>query len=398
LWQRSPLFGVALLGPLAAITLYQRSHHRELQALKLALTDPLTGLGNHRDFHERLRRELASAERRGTSFTLCLVDVDDFKQINDRFGHPVGDSVLALVAAQLRRDGEAFRLGGDEFAVLLAGTEGADALAAAESILARIARLEIEQQTSIRASAGLATFPVQAATRDDLVRLADTALYWAKEHGKNRARLYCPESSSASLGEPAARYGAAESLARAVDDGDFTTGSHSARVGSLAERIARRLDLCDEDVALVGLAGRLHDIGKLAIPTEVLRKPDALTDSERLIVERHPQIGSRMLDSLGADPLAEWVLHHHERWDGQGYPHGLAGTSIPIGSRIIFAADAYDAMTSDRPYAPRLTHAAALAELEAEADRQFDAQVVAALAEELAPADADISSALLVTA
>jgi diguanylate cyclase (GGDEF)-like protein len=399
LWQRSPLFAVALLGPLAAITLYQRSHHRELQALKLALTDPLTGLGNHRDFHERLLRELATADRRGTPLTLCLVDIDDFKQINDRFGHPVGDNVLALVATQLRRDGEAFRLGGDEFAVVLAGCHGEDALAAAESILTRISLLEIEQRTPIRASAGLATFPLQATTRDDLVRLADAALYWAKEHGKNRARLHRPESQTA-VEQPAGRaahYAAAESLARAVDDRDVYTGSHSARVGSLAERVARRLDVPEEDAALVGLAGRLHDIGKLAIPSEVLRKSRSLTDAERVVVERHAQIGSRMLESLGADPLAQWVRHHHERWDGGGYPDGLAGTEIPLGSRIIFVADAYDAMTSDRPYAPRLDHASALAELDAGADRQFDPDVVAALADELAPAH-DAAPALLAIA
>ncbi|MDQ5821130.1 MAG: GGDEF domain-containing protein [Actinomycetota bacterium] len=190
LWQRSPVFSVALLGPLLAIALYQRSHQGELHALRLALTDPLTGLGNHRDFHERLQRELAAAGRKRVPLTVCLLDVDDFKRVNDRYGHPTGDRVLADIASQLRRDGEAFRLGGDEFAVLLAGRHENAALGAAEAILARIEAHELEDGGSVTASAGLATFPADAVTRDELVQLADDALYWAKEHGKNRARLY----------------------------------------------------------------------------------------------------------------------------------------------------------------------------------------------------------------
>jgi diguanylate cyclase (GGDEF)-like protein len=207
LWQRSPIFSVALLGPLLAIALYQRSHQGELNALRLALTDPLTGLGNHRHFHERLRREVERAERKGAPLTVCLVDVDDFKRVNDRWGHPVGDRVLAEIATQLRRDGEAFRLGGDEFALLLSG-HGGSALVAAEAILRRIETHELARGGSITASAGLAMFPDDGSTGDELIRLADSALYWAKEHGKNRASAYRPqdeelESSPAPIAVPA---------------------------------------------------------------------------------------------------------------------------------------------------------------------------------------------------
>jgi diguanylate cyclase (GGDEF)-like protein len=192
LWQRSPIFSVALLGPLLAIALYQRSHQGELHALRLALTDPLTGLGNHRHFHERLRREVEKAERKDAPVTLCLLDIDDFKLVNDRWGHPVGDRVLAQIATQLRRDGEAFRLGGDEFALLLSGHDSGSARAVADAILGRIERHELDRGGSVTASAGLATFPGDGSTSGELIRLADNALYAAKDQGKNRARASRP--------------------------------------------------------------------------------------------------------------------------------------------------------------------------------------------------------------
>jgi putative nucleotidyltransferase with HDIG domain len=181
----------------------------------------------------------------------------------------------------------------------------------------------------------------------------------------------------------AARFRAAASLARAVDARDVYTGSHSQRVAELAARMARRLGLPEEDVELTRLAGSLHDLGKLAIPEEILRKPGPLTEPERMVLERHPQIGFRMLESLGVDPVAEWVLHHHERWDGSGYPDGLPGEEIPLGARIIFVADAYDAMTSERVYRRRVAPTEAIVELKRCAGTQFDPEIVDAIAEEI---------------
>jgi diguanylate cyclase (GGDEF)-like protein/putative nucleotidyltransferase with HDIG domain len=395
LWERSPLLSPALVGPLLAISLYQRSALRAMRALRLAVTDPLTGLGNHRHFHERLQRELQTAEEHGTSLTLCFVDIDDFKNVNDRFGHPSGDRVLSQVAGKLRQGGEAFRLGGDEFALLLVDHDEETALAAANSIVERVSALDLDHIGSVTASAGLATFPVQGHGRDELIRLADSALYWAKEHGKNRVRHYRPDvvelaelKRLASGPDRAARYRAAASLAKAVDARDTYTGSHSERVAELSARVAMRLGLDAEQVELTRLAGSLHDLGKLAIPEEILRKPGDLTDSERLVLERHPQIGFRMLDSLGVDPVADIVFHHHERWDGAGYPNGLRGEDIPLGARIIFVADAYDAITSDRVYSPKRSSQAALTELERCAGTQFDPTIVAAFAEEVEVAGA----------
>ena len=390
LWQRSPLLSVALFGPLLAIALYQRSTYRALRAMRLALTDPLTGLGNHRHFHDRVERELAEADQRGKDFSLCLVDVDDFKRVNDLYGHPAGDTVLAQIAANLRQNGEAFRLGGDEFAVLLPQSDEAEAVAAASAIVDRVSALALDHIGSVTVSAGVATFPTQAPSRLELVRLADSALYWAKEHGKNRAHVYRPDVVElaelrrlAHGPDRAARFRAAESLAKAVDLRDTYTGSHSARVAELAAKVAARLGLDQELIELTRLAGSLHDLGKLAIPEEILRKPGPLTDPERLVLERHPQIGFRMLDSLGIEPVADWILHHHERWDGNGYPDRLPGPQIPLGARIIFVVDAYDAMTSDRVYRGSLSPYEALEELERCAGTQFDPDVVVALSEEL---------------
>ena len=401
LWQRSPFLSVALVGPLLAIQLYQRAIVGALRAMRLALTDPLTGLGNHRNFHDRLERELRYAHERRLPLSLCMIDIDDFKRINDRFGHPAGDRVLSQLAARLRQSGEAFRLGGDEFALLLPGADESAALAAASSVVDRVAALNLEPTGAVTVSVGIATSPQHAGERDDLIGLADSALYWAKEYGKNRVRAYRPDvielaelKRLASGPDRAARFRAAASLARAVDARDVYTGSHSQRVADLAARTARRLGLPDEEVELTRLAASLHDLGKLAIPEEILRKPGPLTEPERMVLERHPQIGFRMLESLGVDPVADWVLHHHERWDGSGYPDGLPGDRIPLGARIIFVADAFDAMTSERVYRRRVAPQHAIAELERCAGSQFDPEIVAALANELVLQEAPAAAAL----
>jgi diguanylate cyclase (GGDEF)-like protein/putative nucleotidyltransferase with HDIG domain len=383
LWQRTPFLFAALMGPLVAISLYQRSTHKALNAIRLALTDPLTGLGNHRHFHERLQRELAQADEHSGMVSLCFLDIDDFKRVNDQFGHPAGDRVLSQVASRLRQGGESFRLGGDEFAVLLVGMDEQLALATTQSIVQRIADTELGKAGAITVSAGVATFPQHGRERDSLIRLADGALYWAKEHGKNQVRLARADVAElsefrrvASGVDRIARFRAAASLARAVDSRDAYTGSHSERVANLAAEVAAQLGLPAEEIELTRLAGSLHDLGKLAIPEEILRKPAALSDAERLVLERHPQIGYRMLESLGVDPIAYWVLHHHERWDGSGYPDGLAGERIPLGARIIFVSDAFDAMTSDRLYRDSLSYEDAIAEVERCSGSQFDPDVV----------------------
>lgn len=390
LWQQSPLFAPALVGPLIAIALYQRSVHRALRAMRLALTDQLTGLGNHRHFHESLQRCLDRATDDGFPVSLCLLDLDDFKHINDRYGHPVGDELLAEVAACLRQSGEAFRVGGDEFALLLSGRDEEAAHRLTETVVARLSAMDWRHGERVAFSAGIGTYPKHGTSGSELVRVADAALYWAKAGGKNRVEIYRTELPElhelrrvASGPDRAARLRAAEGLAYAVDARDAYTGSHSQRVGHLAERIAVRLGFDEEQVELVRVAGSLHDLGKLAIAEEILCKADPLTETERGVIQKHPEIAFRMLQSLRIEPVATWILHSHERWDGQGYPDGLAGGKIPLAARILFVADVFDALTTDRAYGSTLSPEDALAELERHAGSQFDPSVVEACLAEL---------------
>jgi diguanylate cyclase (GGDEF)-like protein len=204
LWQRSPLLAVALVGPAAALVLYSRSARRGRHAMRLALTDPLTGLGNHRSFRERLDRELRVAADEGGQVALCVLDVDDFKRVNDRRGHPAGDELLVRIAGCLRKDGEAFRLGGDEFALLLPGRGELEGLAAAEAVGARIAALgpSASAEEGVTVSGGVAHYPVDGADRAGLIAAADERLYRAKRAGGGRivgpARPVAPANSEAS--------------------------------------------------------------------------------------------------------------------------------------------------------------------------------------------------------
>ncbi len=385
LWEASPVLAAALVGPLVAVALYQRSTHDALRAIRLALTDPLTGLGNHRHFQDELQLHLDRAAETGSPLSLCLLDLDNFKQVNDRYGHPAGDKVLSQVAVRLRAAGNAFRLGGDEFALVLPGFDEREALEHADELVKALGADTTEHGGTVSFSGGVATFPQHGKDRAELVRVADISLYWAKAEGKNRVRIYEPDRPvSQHLQELAtgldrnARLHAASALAGAVDARDAYVGSHSERVGELAAACASRFGLPQEQVELVRLAGRLHDLGKVAIPEEILRKRGVLTVRERQVLERHPQIGFGMLEPLGVEPVASWVLHHHERWDGHGYPGNLAGEQIPFGARILLVADAYDAMLSDRVYRPMMTQEAAVEELVRCAGTQFDASIVEA--------------------
>jgi diguanylate cyclase (GGDEF)-like protein len=383
LWTQSPPLTLALVGPLVAVALHQRSTHNALRAMRLALTDPLTGLGNHRAFQDELQLQVERAAEMDMPLSVCLLDIDRFKQINDRYGHPAGDRVLAHVGARLRQAGRAYRLGGDEFALVLPAYGEKGALALAERLIQALGADETEHGGTVSFSAGVATFPQHGRDRAELVRVADVSLYWAKAEGRNRARLYQPDRPVAQhLQELAtgfdrgARLSAAAALAGAVDARDAYTGGHSERVAELAAACAARFPLPPEQIELIRLAARLHDLGKVAIPEEILRKPGPLTQGERLTIERHPKIAFGMLEGLGVEPVASWVLHHHERWDGSGYPENLSGEQIPIGSRIILVADAYDAMLSERTYRPSMSPEAAIDELARCAGSQFDPVVV----------------------
>jgi diguanylate cyclase (GGDEF)-like protein/putative nucleotidyltransferase with HDIG domain len=387
LWRLDPLLLVLLTGPLFTVTLYQRSAHTSRVAARDALTDNLTGLGNHRAYQAALREHIDASERSGDHFAVCLVDVDNFKELNDFFGHPAGDDVLVKIARLLDgpADASAYRFGGDEFVVLVERDE-VEAYRLLERIQRQVAEADLCPGRTVTISVGIAAFPAQATDADELQRTADGALYWSKAHGKNRSciyspsvvRIYSPEEFQREA-ERSALLQAAKNVVRFVDAKDPSTANHSQIVSKLAESLAVELELGPELVEQLRLAGLLHDLGKIGVPDEILKAPRALTAAEFEIVKKHPEIGYSLLDGLDLDPVDRWVLHHHEHWDGSGYPAGLAGEEIPLGSRIVLVADAFEAITANRPYRRAQSPASALAELAAKAGIQFDPDVVAAL-------------------
>ncbi|MDX6594225.1 MAG: hypothetical protein QOJ13_3421 [Gaiellales bacterium] len=393
LWLINPRLELLLAGPLFALSLYQRYAYRIVLATRDAETDALTGLRNHRSFQTDLRESLALGASTNSRISLVLVDIDDFKSINDRFGHQVGDRVLMTLADILRDEYDelqSYRIGGEEFALLLPDETDQQAYAAVERLHARLWQTTFAHGEPITVSAGIATYPDAAADRDALLRVADGALYWAKGHGKNRScvyspsvvRIYTPEELAVTA-ERHARLRAAEGLIRVVDAKDTYAGAHSQSVSRLVEGIARAMGLDAETVEQVRLAGLLHDLGKIAIPDRILQKPGKLDPDELRVMREHPELGYRLLEGLGVSPVDRWIRHHHEWWDGSGYPLGLVGEDIPLGSRIILVADAFDAMTSDRVYRAAGTTGDAIAELRRRCWTQFDARVVAALEKHL---------------
>jgi diguanylate cyclase (GGDEF)-like protein len=388
LWTTDPWLLMLLAGPLFTLTLYQRSALSTKVATRDALTDSLTGLGNHRSYQARLREALERAGESGGEVSLCLVDVDEFKSCNDRYGHPLGDQILVELArlfVEGRDDVAAFRFGGDEFALLLEENEE-DAYRFVEDLHDRIAQTEFPHRQPVTITVGIASYPGYASSADELQQVADGALYWAKRHGKNRSCVYSPSvvriyspNELAEIAERQARLRAAENLIRIVDSKDTYTSEHSQQVARLVKSVARELQLDDETVEQLKLAALLHDLGKIAIPDTILKKPGCLEPDERRLVRAHVQFGHSLLEGLGVGPVDSWVLHHHEHWDGSGYPDGLAGEDIPFGSRVILVADAYDAMTSDRSYRTASTATEALAEIRRRAGSQFDPDVVSAL-------------------
>ncbi|HKB94089.1 MAG TPA: diguanylate cyclase [Gaiellaceae bacterium] len=384
LWNIRPELLVLLAGPLFALTLYQRTALRSRIAVRDANTDNLTGLGNHRAYQAVLRTRIDEAERMGAEFSLGIVDVDDFKRINDTYGHQVGDDVLVALAEILRdaTEAEAYRCGGDEFALIFDG-DGTGAFGRVTEIQEAVAGLGL---TPVTISVGIASYPSQASDADSLQRMADGALYWSKHHGKNRSFVYSPKvvriHSAKELEwetERMARLRAAKNIVRFVDAKDPSTANHSETVSALAAAIGVQLGLDENTIDQLALGGLLHDIGKIGIPDAVLQAPRALTPEEFEAVKTHPALGYSLLEGLGIAPIDEWILHHHEDCGGHGYPDGLVGDEIPLGARIIRVADAFEAMTANRPYRPAQSVEYALGELHANTGTQFERSAVLAL-------------------
>ena len=346
-----------------------------------ALTDSLTGLRNHRAFHEDLKREIFRRNRTGTPFSLLMVDLNGLKQVNDTLGHQAGDERIKLVAdavrATVRGQDCGYRVGGDEFMVILPGQRAWGALNVANRLHTHIAT-----QGTASVTVGVAESTV-TESKDTLIRRADLALYEAKRCHLGTV-VFSPDlEPQRDAPEPAETRHSQEliaaALARAVDAKDVGTRNHCETVGALSAMIGQHLGLAPERVRQLRCAGILHDVGKIGIADSILQKPGALADDEWEIMRTHAAVGHSIVSATELQEEARWVLHHHERFDGSGYPLGVAGDEIPLESRIILVADAFEAMTADRPYRPGRAPAEALDELAANAGTQFDPSCVAAL-------------------
>jgi diguanylate cyclase (GGDEF)-like protein len=388
LWASDPQLLLLMAGPLFTVTLYQRSALASRIATRDAHTDSLTRFGNSRSYELGLPAALENAAAAGGPLSLCLVDIDDFKQINDIYGHQVGDQVLVEVARLLSPDDDeirAFRLGGDEFALLIPSDQE-EAGRHLDATYRRMSAAVHPHGEPVTITVGIALYPDHSTDPEELEHMADSALYRAKHNGKNRWCIYSRDIAGAHSAhelerraEHHARLRAAENLIRVVDAKDTYTGAHSERVALFVEGIARKLELEEELVQELKLAGRLHDLGKIAIADRVLQKPGRLNLEEERHIEAHPQLGASLLDGMDIRPVDAWIRHHHEHWDGSGYPDGLAAEQIPFGSRVILVADAYDAMTTNRSYRAATTSADALTELRRMSGVQFDPTIVSAL-------------------
>ena len=356
------------------------------QLADAARTDPLTALHNRRGFEESIDVEIERARRGGHALTLVLGDLDHFKRVNDRLGHAAGDAALARVGEILTRGKRqidyAARTGGEEFAVILPETTEQEAYVVAERLRNAMKDGFADELVPITFSLGIAGFPHHGQTADALLGAADRALYAAKELGRDRTVLYSTEIASVSLtagsGGREVHLATLLSLAEALDVRDAGTADHSQTVGRHCELVARELGLPRERVERVRLAGVLHDIGKIGVSDLILRKPGPLDDDEWEEMRRHPEIGARILAASEFDDIREWVLAHHERPDGHGYPLGLGTEELPLEARIVAVADAYEAMTSDRVYRRAIGGEAARRELRRGAGTQFDPVVVEA--------------------
>ena len=376
-----------------------RDAHRELERARheaevRAATDELTGTFNRRHFTQIATRTLA-ANTAGCG--LLLLDADHFKQINDAYGHAIGDAVLIGLADRLGASlGTAdclARWGGEEFAILLPGvtTEG-ELLERAEAFRRIVCDSPIGQddtELDLTISVGGALAPQHGSTLDALLERADSCLYDAKHRGRNRASVVPGEAGSEATPHAAPdALELARALAYACSLREGIPQEHAEEVARLARQTAERLGLSSRVAQRCGLAGLLHDVGKLAVPEHILTKPGSLDDAEWAVMKTHPGVGADIVRHVPAlRQVAKAVRHHHERYAGGGYPDDLAGQAIPIEARIIAAADAYAAITADRPYSTARTPQEAAAELRRSAGSHLDPAVVEALLEVLGLGD-----------
>ena len=388
-----------------------------------SITDGLTGIKTRRFFLEALSQEWKRASRSGRPFSVVLVDLDKFKDVNDTLGHLEGDLVLARVGRLLeqkcRQSNVVARYGGDEFVILMPETGVEQALILSERLRLWMATDPMLNERKVTGSFGVASFPLHGASTEDIIRVADAGMYVSKHAGGNRVSTAeeVTEAESASmhrqqiqayiegflhrehtgpeyttelvatlrricttLGEPAgtdAIMDAIRSLNRAVEAREMNSATHGSAVAFYARVIGQELGMTPEELEDLVFAASIHDIGKIAVPERLLAKPEPLNGDEFNIMKLHANAGSQILEAIpNSNRLRLYVRHHHERFDGLGYPDALKGEEIPLGARIIAVADSFVNMTTDRPYANGKSPTEAVQELESLSGLQFDGMIV----------------------
>jgi diguanylate cyclase (GGDEF)-like protein len=365
-----------------------------------ATVDRLTGVATRSALLAHLFNEVDRATRYGRPLAVAFVDIDHFKAVNDTYGHAAGDIVLRGVAqvlkANLRATDFVGRYGGEEFMLILTETDAEDGASLTEKLRQLVAREQHEVEgnagLSVTISIGIAGGLGQNLRMESLVRDADAAMYSAKSLGRNQTYIFTepdedarvPRAPISAAGREraeqigrAAREAATGALLDVIRPLPHHRGQPSPLIATIAMAIGRQLDLPDGDIDRLRVAALLHDVGKIAVPEEILSKPGALTSAEWRSVVQHPRIGQVILEhATTLRDVVPLIVHHHERFGGHGYPYGLRGNDIPLGARIVAVADAYDAMTHDRPYKQAMSHTAAVEELRRHAGTQFDPELI----------------------
>jgi diguanylate cyclase (GGDEF)-like protein len=366
-----------------------------------ATIDRLTGVSNRQALLAALFAEVERASRYERPLCVAFVDIDHFKAVNDSYGHASGDIVLRgvaqTIAENLRTSDLIGRYGGEEFMLILTETNVEDGAELSEKLRVLVERCRFSvdgnENLSVTISIGIVGGSGQQLRMENLVRDADAAMYSAKSLGRNQTYIFeepdedarVPRAPISDAGRARAmeigrraRDAATDMLTSYIAPLPHYRGQPSALIASIVVAMARQLELPDAEVDRIRVAALLHDVGKVAVPQEILDKPAALTSAEWRTVVQHPRIGQVILEHAAAlRDAVPIILHHHERYAGHGYPYGLRANEIPLGARIVAIADAYDAMTHDRPYKRAMSHDAAIVELKQHAGTQFDPELVA---------------------
>jgi len=341
------------------------------------------GLGALAPVVERAQRACEFASQHGTPLSVVVAGLDGFRMVNDCLGPIEGDAVLSAFAACMGdRVEQVMHLGGDQLIGILPATEAAAAVVLAENLREDVGRSILTAMGKLTASLGVAVYPSTVETARELVYGAQAAMYWAKAMGGNRVGCWgelmgaSPPEAGRRPGAPADPVGA---LVAALERKTRAASGHLARSAWYAAKVAAEMGLGVGEQELVERAALLHDVGKLAVPDDVLQKPGGLSEHERAMVKGHPKVGARIAGRLpDLSAAAPIIAHHHEHYDGSGYPEALAGDQIPLGSRIILVSDAFDAMTTYRSYKSVISLQEALQELDRCSGQQFDGRVVEA--------------------